>query len=96
LQQSGLVLSEVDYVIFYDKPLIKFERLLETYLAYVPKGFRSFLTSMPVWLQEKLFLKQELRREPSELSGLSKRELPKLLFNEHHQSHAASTYFPRP
>ncbi|MFT6432898.1 MAG: carbamoyltransferase [Candidatus Azotimanducaceae bacterium] len=96
LQQSGLVLSEVDYVIFYDKPLIKFERLLETYLAYAPKGFRSFLASMPVWLQEKLFLKQELRRELSELSGLSKQELPKLLFNEHHQSHAASAFFPSP
>ena len=89
-------LADVDYVIFYDKPLIKFERLLETYLSYVPKGFRSFLLAIPVWLKEKLFLKVTLKRELSSLSGLEHTSLPPLLFHEHHGSHAASAFFPSP
>ena len=96
LDHAGLTLADVDYVTFYDKPLIKFERLLETYLSYVPNGFRSFLLAIPVWLKEKLFLKVTLKRELSGLSGLEQSSLPPLLFHEHHGSHAASAFFPSP
>ena len=83
-------------VVFYDKPLVKFERLLETYLTYAPKGFRSFVAAMPVWLKEKLYLKATLKRELAALGGMKEKELPALLFAEHHQSHAASAFFPSP
>jgi len=96
LEEAGVELSEVDYVVFYDKPLVKFERLLETYLAFAPRGFRSFLAAMPVWLKDKLYLKQTLRRELAGLSGLDQKELPPLLFTEHHESHAASAFYPSP
>jgi len=96
LSQGGISLSDVDEVIFYDKPLIKFERLLETYLTYAPKGFRSFVAAMPVWLKEKLYLKATLKRQLAELGGMKEKELPTLLFAEHHQSHAASAFFPSP
>ena len=96
LQQADLQLSDIDYVVFYDKPLIKFERLLETYLAYAPRGLRSFLMAMPIWLKEKLFLKETLKNELSELSGINKKDLPQLMFTEHHQAHAASAFFPSP
>ena len=96
LDRAGLTLADIDYVTFYDKPLIKFERLLETYLSYVPRGFRSFLLAIPVWLKEKLFLKVTLKRELSGLSGLEQSSLPPLLFHEHHGSHAASAFFPSP
>ena len=96
LDRAGLTLADIDYVTFYDKPLIKFERLLETYLSYVPNGFRSFLLAIPVWLKEKLFLKVTLKRELSALSGLEQSSLPPLLFHEHHGSHAASAFFPSP
>ena len=69
LGQSGLSLSEVDYIAFYDKPFLKFERLLETYLAFAPRGFKSFRTAMPIWLREKLFQKRMLRRALAELNG---------------------------
>jgi carbamoyltransferase len=95
LGQSGLSLSEVDYVAFYDKPFLKFERLLETYLAFAPHGFKSFRTAMPIWLREKLFQKRMLRRALAELNGgldLGDR----LVFAEHHQSHAASAFFASP
>jgi len=95
LGQSGLSLSEVDYVAFYDKPFLKFERLLETYLAFAPHGFKSFRTAMPIWLREKLFQKRMLRRTLAESNGgvdLGDR----LLFAEHHQSHAASAFFASP
>jgi carbamoyltransferase len=95
LAQAGIDFSQVDEVVFYDKPLLKFERLLETYLAYAPLGFRSFLTAMPVWLKEKLFLKKVLRDEMKALCG-PKSLLPKLRFTEHHQAHAASAFFPSP
>src|SRR5439155_3195660 len=75
---------------FYDKPLTKFERLLETYLAYAPSGFRSFAMAMPVWLKEKLFMRPTLR---SALEGSTRAPL---LFMDHHQSHAASAFFPSP
>ena len=95
LEEAGVQLDDVDYVVFYDKPLIKFERRLETYLAYAPKGFRSFLASMPIWLKDKLFLKATLKRELGKLAS-SEKAVPRLLFNAHHHSHAASAFFPSP
>ncbi|MEH6585159.1 MAG: carbamoyltransferase [Halioglobus sp.] len=96
LKEANIDLDSVDYVAFYDKPLLKFERLLETYLAYAPIGFRSFVTAMPVWLKEKLFLKDLLRGELASISGCKKSEVPPLLFGEHHESHAASAFYPSP
>lgn len=96
LTQAGIRLTDLEAVVFYDKPLVKFERLLETYLAYAPNGFRSFLTAMPIWLKEKLFLKTVLKRELAALAGCKVKQLPPLRFSEHHQSHAASAFFPSP
>ena len=96
LREAGLQLSDVTHIVFYDKPLIKFERLLETYLAYAPAGFRSFIKAIPVWLKEKLYLKKTLRRELAALGNLQESALPPLMFTEHHQSHAASAFFPSP
>ncbi|SEH09215.1 carbamoyltransferase family protein [Candidatus Venteria ishoeyi] len=96
LNIGKISLADVDYIVFYDKPLIKFERLLETYLSYAPKGFRSFVQAMPIWLKEKLYLKTLLKKELSHLLGAKASELPPLLFTEHHQSHAASAFFPSP
>ena len=96
LSQGGISLAEVDEIVFYDKPLVKFERLLETYLSYAPRGFRSFIAAMPVWLKEKLYLKATLKKEFAALGGMTVKELPALLFTEHHQSHAASAFYPSP
>lgn len=96
LQSQQLSLRDVDRIVFYDKPLIKFERLLETYLSYAPRGFRSFVAAMPVWLKEKLYLKSELKKELAKLGNCSSKELPPLLFAEHHQSHAASAFYFSP
>lgn len=96
LSEANIKVTDLDSIVFYDKPLIKFERLLETYLAYAPKGFRSFLAAMPVWLKEKLFLKTTLKREFSKIAGCKETELPKLYFAGHHQSHAASAFYPSP
>lgn len=96
LQEADITLGQIDYVVFYDKPLVKFERLLETYLAYVPKGFQSFVAAMPIWLKDKLFLKSTLKKELIKLSQLKEAELPPLLFTEHHESHAASAFYPSP
>jgi carbamoyltransferase len=96
LESENLRLGELDRIVFYDKPLIKFERLLETYLSYAPNGFRSFVAAMPVWLKEKLYLKSVLKRELVQLGGCKPSELPPLLFAEHHQSHAASAFFFSP
>ena len=96
LDSAGIKLTDVDQVVFYDKPLIKFERLLETYVACVPKGFSSFLSAMPVWLKEKLYLKSVLKKELMTLGSCGKKDLPRLLFSGHHQSHAASAFFPSP
>ena len=96
LEQGGIGLADVDDVVFYDKPLVKFERLLETYLAYAPQGFRSFVAAMPVWLKEKLYLKATLKKELAALGGIKEKDLPALLFTEHHQSHAASAFYPSP
>ena len=88
-------LSGVDYVAFYDKPFLKFERLLETYLAFAPRGFASFRMAIPVWLREKLFQKDLLRKKFKDFHGDFDWQ-NKLLFAEHHQSHAASAFFPSP
>ncbi len=96
LKEAQISLTELDSVVFYDKPLVKFERLLETYLSYSPKGLRSFIAAMPVWMKEKLYLKTTLKRELAKLGGCKVNELPKLLFTEHHQAHAASAFYPSP
>lgn len=96
LTEAGIALTNVDYVVFYDKPLIKFERLLETYLAYAPRGITSFVAAMPVWLKEKLFLKTTLKADLAKLAGVKAAALPPLLFTSHHQSHAASAFFASP
>ena len=95
LQEGGIDLDQVDWIAFYDKPFLKFERLLETYLAFAPKGFTSFRMALPVWLKEKLFQKR-LLREHLVACGAGTDVEKKLLFAEHHQSHAASAFFPSP
>ncbi|MEG4304002.1 carbamoyltransferase [Microcoleus sp. D3_18a_C4] len=96
LKEANIDLRELDRIVFYDKPLVKFERLLETYLAYAPQGFRSFLAAMPIWLKEKLYLKTMLKRDLAAIANCKTNKLPSLLFTEHHQSHAASAFFPSP
>ncbi len=95
LDRAGVGLDDIDFVAFYDKPFLKFERLLETYLAFAPKGFSSFKMAMPVWLREKLFQKDLLRREFQKFDDSFDWQ-NKLLFSEHHYSHAASAFFPSP
>ena len=96
LKEAGIPASQIDNVVFYEKPFVKFERLLETYLAFAPKGFTSFAKAMPLWIKDKLFQKSALIKElKSTLSeDINWRE--RLLFSEHHLSHAASAYFPSP
>jgi carbamoyltransferase len=96
LAEAGTNLKSIEHIVFYDKPLIKFERLLETYLSYAPKGFRSFLAAMPIWLKQKLFLKTTLKTELSALGKCAIKDLPPLQFAEHHQSHAASAFYFSP
>lgn len=95
LDYAAVKLEELDAIVFYDKPFSTFERLLETYIQYAPSGYRSFLTAMPVWMKEKLFLRKTLQK--TLLAEFPEcRKLPKLLFSEHHQSHAASAFYPSP
>lgn len=96
LHEAGLKASNVDYVVFYDKPFLKFERLFETYLAFAPKGFNSFATSLPVWLKDKLFQKTVIIDALKEQFGKDIDWSQRLLFSEHHLSHAASAFFPSP
>ena len=95
LAEGSVKLDQVDYVAFYDKPFLKFERLLETYLTFAPKGFRSFAMAMPLWLKEKLFQRSLLNRELTAFS-VNFDVQNQLLFSEHHQSHAASAFFASP
>jgi carbamoyltransferase len=95
LEEAGIKLEQVDHVVFYDKPFLKFERLLETYLAFAPRGFRSFRMALPVWIKEKLFQKRLLRTELEHFAPEYDWE-NRLLFCEHHQSHAASAFFASP
>src|SRR2546423_1298889 len=90
LSEGGLTPDRLDYVAFYDKPVTKFERLLETYLAYAPGGFRSFAMALPLWLKEKLHMPRAIRR------GLPGPTRAPLVFLDHHESHAASAFFPSP
>ena len=95
LKEANLSLSKVDYIAYYEKPFLKFERLLETYLAFAPKGFKSFSASMPIWLREKLFQKKiifdELKNHDKNFNDINK-----IYFSEHHYSHAASAFYPSP
>lgn len=96
LQEGRVSLKDVKYVVFYDKPLIKFERLLETYVAFAPRGITSFLAAMPLWLKEKLLLKTVLKDELASLGGVKKFDVSQILFGEHHESHAASAFYASP
>ena len=95
LEEAGLSIEELDAIVFYDKPLLKFERLLETYYAYAPKGLFSFLKAIPVWLNEKMFLKNLIYDGLKDIEKYDKRKV-NLLFSEHHISHAASAFFASP
>jgi carbamoyltransferase len=95
LEEAGLSLDELDAIVFYDKPFLKFERLLETYYAFAPKGLKQFVLSMPVWLKEKLFLKKMVLDGLKEVEQFDRSKL-RLLFPEHHLSHAASAFYPSP
>src|SRR5262245_2736885 len=90
LAEAGLTADRLDYVGFYDKPFLMFERLLDTYLAYAPRGFQSFVKFVPLWMKQKLHLPRELAR------GLDRRYTKQYVFTEHHESHAASAFFPSP
>ena len=90
LREGGIRIEDLDCVAFYDKPLLKFERLLETYLAYAPIGFRLFLMGLPLWLKQKLYMPRELD------AGLEGKYKGRYVFPEHHESHAASAFFPSP
>src|SRR5690349_19916668 len=90
LKEAGLRAEQLDYVGFYDKPFLKFERLLETYLSYAPAGFESFAKAMPVWLNTKLHLTRDIR------AGLADAYRKRLIFTQHHESHTASAFFPSP
>jgi len=95
LAESGIAVGDLDRVVFYDKPFVKFERLLETYLSFAPRGYKTFRMAIPLWLREKLFLKDLLLNELRKISGNGKWN-EELLFSEHHLSHAASAFFPSP
>lgn len=105
LKEAGIAAEQLDYVGFYDKPLLKFDRLLETYLDYAPAGFRSFLKSMPLWMKEKLWMPDLIRTEMAKANGIEDERAAKkarkkfewkLLFGDHHESHAASAFYPSP
>jgi len=95
LREACIQLADLDYIAFYEKSLIKFDRLLETYLSYAPSGFRSFRAAMPVWLKDKLFMRGKLRGHLRSADGTGARR-PPIVFTEHHESHAASAFFPSP
>ncbi len=95
LTEGGIELGDVDHIVFYDKPFLKFERLLETYLAFAPRGIKSFAMSIPLWLREKLFLKDLLQKEFRKINSVGEWN-GQVLFSEHHLSHAASAFFPSP
>jgi len=96
LKEAGISAKDLDHIVFYDKPFLKFERLLETYLAFAPRGFKSFATSLPVWLKDKLFQKSVITKAMTDLWGKDIHWGERLLFSEHHLSHAASAFFPSP
>ena len=95
LEEASLNLNQIDHIVFFEKPFLKFERLLETYMAFAPRGFKSFSLSMPIWLREKLFQKKflfdKLKEQDKNFNDISK-----IKFSEHHYSHAASAFYPSP
>lgn len=95
LHQADCVPADINCIVFYEKPFLKFERLIETYLAFIPRGLRTFIKVMPLWIKEKLFQKKLLQQELANL-GFSKLQLSKILFSSHHLSHAASAFYPSP
>ena len=96
LAEANLKPDKIDYIVFYDKPFLKFERLLETYLAFAPRGFQNFVTSVPIWVKEKLFQKSLITKTLRDLWGKEIDWTERLIFSEHHLSHAASAFFPSP
>ena len=96
LDSAGILPSDLECIVFYEKPFTKFERLLETYFAFAPRGFKSFSTAIPIWIKEKLFLKKILADQLSDLFGKDTDLSQKIMFSEHHLSHAASAFFPSP
>ncbi|MHB8206849.1 carbamoyltransferase family protein [Mucilaginibacter sp.] len=96
LEQAGITLNQVDHIVYYEKPFLKFERLLETHLAFAPFGIKSFLKAMPLWLKEKLYFKKMLTKALQQIDPEWKNNNHNLLFTEHHQSHAASAFYPSP
>lgn len=96
LREAGISFAEVEYVVFHEKPFIKFERLIETYLAFAPKGFTSFVKAMPLWIKEKLFQKKLIQDELKSIAPVNYDFEKRILFSEHHLSHAASAYYPSP
>ena len=94
LEESGLTINEIDAIVFYDKPIVKFERLLSTFYQVAPKGIFSFLKSIPIWLKEKLFLRKLILENLKELSPYLKKSDLNILFTEHHISHASSSFYP--
>ena len=96
LKEAGIAATEIDNVVFYEKPFVKFERLLETYLAFAPKGFLSFVKAMPIWIKDKLFQKSTIVKELQSSLDENVHWHERLLFSEHHLSHAASAYYPSP
>jgi carbamoyltransferase len=96
LKEANLSVQDIDFIVFYDKPFLKFERIFETYLAFAPRGFKSFATSLPVWVKDKLFQKSGILKTLNRELGDSVDWEKKLLFSEHHLSHAASAFFPSP
>ena len=96
IDEANISVAEIAHVVFYEKPFVKFERLLETYLAFAPKGFRSFSSAMPLWIKEKLFQKTIIIKHLSEVLDSKINWNDRLLFSEHHLSHAASAFYPSP
>jgi carbamoyltransferase len=96
IKEANIESSELSNIVFYEKPFVKFERLLETYLAFAPKGFKSFIRAMPIWIKDKLFQKATIVNELKAILGDNIDWTDRLLFSEHHLSHAASAYYPSP
>jgi len=93
LDEAGLNISDINHLVYYEKPFLKFERLLETYYNFAPRGFVSFITAIPVWIKEKLFIKEEIYQQLKKIGTYDRSKL-KIYFSEHHLSHSASAYYP--